>query len=294
MSSEIKWTIENPCLTYLLMSVLGTAKWFDQGGSAPWAIGHLYRCSAGDQSGGAAAQWIFTICWSLYFQSWMIGHLCVFCTIILLIYFAFIVCMYPCGQVVYLLFLTPFGILLGVIVSSYQWCTECGIASHDALTGKNLSWVISSYLLVQGVKLDGFWPVCRAFPGPGGCGRDGRRGIGKSFGVAPQHKDQLGIQSCEACEACKARERTAVEEVRIQTLPFLRHTAHSCAPRWTWRRCLWHWRPQPGEFWSSGQVVKGRTGGSDSRDHCRPTERVNMDLHGLYNDDWRYQDWNSL
>ena len=192
----------------------------------------------------------------------------------------------------------------GLISSMVYWVWDYIIHHHTVWCFDGETYLKLS-LLIQGVKLDGFWPVCRAFPGRGGCGRDGRRGIGKSFGVAPQtlsfsaflqQKGHLGIQSCEACEACKARERTAVEEVRIQTLPFAppRHPllrsqmnveTMSLTLEATDGRILVKWSRVELEAVTPGTIVIQKKG---------LTWINKMDLHRLYNDDWRHQDWNTV
>ena len=105
-----------------------------------------------------------------------------------------------------------------------------------------------------------------------------------SFSAFLQQKGHLGIQSCEAC---KARERTAVEEVRIQTLPFAppRHPllrsqmnveTMSLTLEATDGRILVKWSRVELEAVTPGTIVIQKKG---------LTWINKMDLHGLYNDD---------
>lgn len=179
-------------------------------------------------------------------------------------------------------------ILLGVMVSSHQWCTECGITSYiiilyDVLTGK----LILSYLsLSKGSNSMAFGQFAEPSRAAVAVAEMEGEALEKAlvwllrlwaFQLSCSRKATLEYKVVRRVRHVRLVSAQRLRKFAFKRFPLLRHATHSYAPRWTWRRCLWHWRPQTGGFWSSGQVVKGRTGGSDSRDHCHPKERVNMD-----------------
>ena len=118
-------------------------------------------------------------------------------------------------------------ILLGVMVSSHQWCTECGITSYmiilyDVLTGK----LILSYLsLSKGSNSMAF----------GQFAEPSRAAVAVaaqtlSFSAFLQHKGHLGIQSCEAWHV-RLVSAQRLRKFAFKRFPLLRHATHSYAPR---------------------------------------------------------------